>query len=380
MCSMQGRYCYREPYIVFPRTLKSGRKVYYCQFRKEDGTRSAGRSLGTTNRVEAERRARKLWREGFFEEEGRYKSPLFKDFAKGFFDPSSEFVQWKEATGKKLAPSTLSFYRTSLVKRVMPYFGNIRLADITSAKIKSWILKSKEEDAAETTNRAIAVLSLILKAAVEKGHIQSNPASGLGRRKVERKERELLTVEEISAIYHSEWPNESAKRLFLVLAITGLRIGEAVGLLSKNVFPDRLNIENSMHPAFGLGPTKTRERRVVPIPSSLNLLSYCGSKWAFQKEQEEKPVSASIIYNRLMRICTSLGIDTKKRGITVHSLRNFFISYMRSSSYGSAIDLKIKAVVGHTDSSMTDWYTYWKPEAFTEIYELQEELLKKILG
>ena len=157
-----------------------------------------------------------------------------------------------------------------------------------------------------------------------------------------------------------------------------MRIGEVVGLQSFEVGEDRLNVEHSLHPLFGLGSTKTKTSRYVPIPPEMNLKSQCGSRWAFQKPDEERPVRAGYIYNRLMDICKELGINTKARGITVHSLRNMFISYMRGSSFGETIDLKIKAVVGHTDSTQTDWYTYWTPEMFPEIYKVQLKLYKQI--
>ena len=382
MSADDGRFYYREPYTIYPRKLKSGKVVFYYQFRRADGTRSAGRSLGTSSRTEAMRRARKLWRDGFFEREGaaRQDSPLFEDFAKGFFAPESEFMQWKEATGRKPAPSTISSYRHLLEIHILPYFGKMRLSAIKPAQVKEWILKKKGELSSKSSNNAVSVLNIILKSAVEKGHIAKSPAEGLGYRKAERKDRDLLTVDEIAAIYRAEWQSESARRLFLVIAITGMRIGEAVGLLTENVLADRLKIEHSYHPKFGLGPTKTRERRVVPVPPRLNLPAFCGEKWAFQKPGEDAPVSGASVYKRFQKICAALGIDMKQRGITLHSLRNFFISYMRASPKGSEIDLKIKAVVGHTGSTMTDWYTYWKAEDFSEIYALQEDLLLKITG
>jgi len=38
-----------EPYIIFPRELKSGKIVYYYHFRDENGRRSAAKSTGCTN-------------------------------------------------------------------------------------------------------------------------------------------------------------------------------------------------------------------------------------------------------------------------------------------------------------------------------------------
>ena len=364
-----------EPYTIFLRTLPSGKQVYYYQYRDENGRRSAAYSTGTDKLSQAKRICRQLYNDGKFTSGS---GCLFKTFANGFFDDDAPFNQWKVTSDNPLAPSTLLSYRKLLAKQILPYFGNMELKKINTDTVKQWIIWVSGNWSAKTSNNAQSVFNIIMKSAKEKRLIRDIPSANLSFRKIHRKERELLTVSELNMIYHSDWHWEVARRAFLVCAITGMRIGEVVGLQSFEVGEDRLNVEHSLHPLFGLGSTKTKVSRYVPIPPEMNLKAQCGSKWAFQKPDEERPVRAGYIYNRLMDICKELGIDTKARGITVHSLRNMFISYMRGSSFGETIDLKIKAVVGHTDSTQTDWYTYWTPEMFPEIYEIQLKLYKQI--
>lgn len=365
-----------EPYTIFLRTLPSGKQVYYFQFRDENGRRSAAYSTGTDKLSQARRICNKLYNEGKF---SKNSGLLFKSFASGFFDEGSPYRKWKKTSGEDLAPSTLQSYIKLLNNQLLPYFGEVPINKINTDSVKQWIVWMNENWSAKTSNNAQSVLNIILKSAKEKRLIKEVPSADLSFRKVKKKERQLLTVKELSKIYSSGlWKWNCARTAFLVCAITGMRIGEVVGLQSFEVGEDRLNVEHSLHPKFGLGPTKTRVCRYVPIPQCLNLKQSCGSKWAFQKPGSEEPVSAHYIYMHLMSICDSLGIDHKERGITVHSLRNMFISYMRGSSFGETIDLKIKAVVGHADSTQTDWYTYWTPEMFPEIYEVQEKLYKEI--
>ena len=367
-----------EPYTIFLRTLPSGKQVYYYQYRDENGRRSPSYSTGTDKLSQARRFCQKLYNEGKF---NTNSGILFKTFADGFFDEGSPYRKWKKTSGEDLAPSTLSAYVKLLNYQLLPYFGDMQLRKINTDTVKQWIVWVNENWSAKTSNNAQSVLNIIMKSAKEKRLIKEVPSADLSFRKIKKKNRELLTVDEIRQIYqHGEWRHECARRAFLVCSITGMRIGEVVGLQTFEVGDDRLNVEHSLHPHFGLGETKTRVCRFVPIPRILNLKSKCGSKWAFQKEKEEEPISASYIYKRLIAICEGMGIDTKARGITVHSLRNMFISYMRGSTFGENIDLKIKAVVGHADESMTDWYTYWTPEMFPEIYEVQEKLYLQITG
>lgn len=367
-----------EPYIIFPRKLSSGRIVYYYQFRDENGRRSSAHSTGCDKLSQARRLCQKLYNEGKFSEQN---AQSFASFAQGFFDDDSPYRKWKKTSGEDLAPSTLMSYVKLLNNQLLPYFGKMQLKKINTDTVKQWIVWLNENWSAKTSNNAQSVLNIILKSAKEKRLIKEVPSADLSFRKIKKKHRELLTVEELKKIYHSDlWTWESARRAFLACCITGMRIGEITGLLSSNVGVDRLNVEHSLHPHFGLGETKTRVNRFVPVPECVGLKDYCGTKWAFQKPKKEEPVSASFVYKHLMKILESMGIDHKARGITVHSLRNFFISYMRGQTFGESIDKKIKAVVGHADESMTDWYTYWTPEMFPEVYGVQEKLYREITG
>ena len=365
-----------EPYTIFLRTLKSGRKVYYYQFRDENGRRSPAYSCGTDKLSVARRYCQRLYNSGEF---AKFGGISFAKFSEGFFDEGSEFCRWKEINGGELSPTSRRNYVSMLKNQILPYFGEMPIARISTDTMKKWILWMTERWSAKTSNNAQTVLNLILRSAHEKKVIREIPGSSLLLRKVVRKERKLLTAVEISAIYRSElWPRECARRAFLVCAITGMRIGEVVGLQSFEVSEDRLNVEHSFHQKFGLGPTKTRVCRYVPIPKSLRLRESCGSKWAFQNDGGERPVSADYVYKKLIAICDALGIDRKGRGITIHSLRNFFISYLQAANVPES---KIKAVVGHTDNgNMTEHYTYWTPEMFPEIYEVQEKLYREITG
>lgn len=367
---------FTEPYTIFLRTLPSGKSVYYFQYRDENGIRSPAYSTGTNKLSQARRICQKLYNEGKF---NTNSGTLFKSFATGFFDDTSSYRKWKITNNEDLAPSTLDSYKRLLENQLLPYFGEMQIRKISTNTVKEWIIWLNEHWSPKTSNNAQSVFNIIMKSAKEKRLIKEVPSADLSFRKIKKKHRELLTVEELHKIYISNgWHWEVARLAFLVTALTGMRIGEVVGLQSFEVENDRLNVEHTLHPRFGLGPTKTRVCRFVPIPTILNLKSKCGKTWAFQKPTEDAPVLAGYVYKRLMAICKELNIDTKARGITVHSLRNMFISYMRGSTFGETIDLKIKAVVGHADSTQTDWYTYWTPEMFPEIYEVQEKLYKQI--
>lgn len=360
-----------EPYTIFPRTLKSGKTVYYYQFRMENGLRSSAKSTGCTTLASAKKYCNKLYNEGAFKQ---YSSTRFDVFVKDFFSKDSEFYKWKIVNNYKVTDETLLAYNKFLRNQLLPYFNQIQLKDITRSVVKDWIIWASKTWSAKTVNNAQTVLNTILKQAVDKGIIDYNPAQGLSFRKVDKKQRNLLTIPEIKLIYNSDlWIREQDRCAFLLDVITGLRIGELIALQSEDINEGYLNIRHSYSNTFGLGDTKTKKNRYVPIPQGFKFPDKLG--FIFTGDNG-LPTNIRTFHYHLTRIMDSLKIERKKRGLTTHTLRNFYISYLRSENVS---DAKIKAVVGHQDEDMTDWYTYWKPEMFPEVYEAQMKLYKQII-
>ena len=209
--------------------------------------------------------------------------------------------------------------------------------------------------------------------AVDKNIIQFNPANNLSFRVYKKKDRVLLTIEELKLCYSSLlWNDEILKSAFLTACITGMRISEVAALQPSNIHENYIDITHSYNRQFGLGETKTKEKRKVPIPQ--NYLSNVKTQWIFQAKND-KPFNIVRLLDKLHQIWESLGIDYKSRNLTTHTLRNFFISYLQSENVPEA---KIRATVGHKDSSMTGLYTYWEPSMLKEVYDAQLKLYKEI--
>lgn len=359
-----------EPYTIFPRTLKSGRVVYYYQFRTESGFRSGAKSTGCTTLAQAKRFCNKLYNEGKL----IYQKETFRGFSQNFFSKESEWYKWKLVNNADITDETLMAYNKALSNQLMGYFESYRMHDITRSVIKQWIIWASEKWSAKTVNNAQSVLNIILNQAVEKNIIKFNPALGLSFRKTAKKDRILLTLEEIKQIYRSELWSPVLRKAFLLDCITGMRISEIAGLRNEDIGRNYINVRHSYSRTFGLGSTKTKACRYVPIPENLNLKT--DTEWIFQVDNG-KPFNICWMHDKLVAICKKLGIDVKQRGITTHTIRNFFISYLESQNVPEP---KIRAVVGHKDSSMTGLYTYWTPEMFPEVYKVQEKLYAEITG
>lgn len=365
-----------EPYIIFPRTLKSGKTVFYYQYRDSAGRRSGMKSTGCSTSAQAKRFCQKIFNTTGFE---NVNSHNFKMFATNFFSKDNEWYKWKTANGQQVKDVTLLSYEKLLNYQVLPFFAEMKIESITASTVKNWIVWMTDRWSAKTSNNAQSVLNIILKSAYEKRLINYLPTLNLTFRKISKKNRCLLTVNELHDIYNSPlWNTSQQKLAFLIASITGMRIGEIIALQKTDIEENCFNVRHSYSSKFGLGSTKTKINRYVPIPKDLQLNISNNQQWLLQSNvNSDKPITAHSVYMTFRKICESIGINTEERGITIHSLRNFFISYLQ----GENIPLqKIKAVVGHKDVDITDWYTYWKPDMFPEVYKAQQELFSMITG
>lgn len=364
-----------EPYTLFPRTLSSGKTVYYYQFRMENGQRSSAKSTGQTTLAGARRFCNKLYNQGEFR---KTSSTRFSVYADNFFSKNNSWYKWKSVNQSNITDETILAYNKWLRNQVLPYFADYQLSSITRNTIKEWIIWASDKWSPKTVNNGQTVLNIILNSAVDKGIIDFNPANNLGFRKCEKIKRDVWTTSEVKQIYESQWCYDVLKTAFLLGAITGMRISEIAGLKKENIHEDYILVETTYSRKFGLGETtKGKVSRIVPIPQDFPFPNI-ESEWVFPMQTKNyKPFDITRMYEQIIKISESLGIDTKKRKLTTHVLRDFYNTYLESENVS---DAKIKAVIGHKDPSMTGHYTYWKPDMFPEVHIAQDKLFKAIRG
>lgn len=364
-----------EPYTIFPRKLSSGKIVYYYQYRDENGNRSSARSTGCTTLSSAKRICQKLYNSGEFKTSSKIN---FKKYSENLFSTDSRYYKWKVANKEKISLETLLAYNKFLRNQLLPYFADFIITDIKRADVKDWVIWATDKWSPKTVNSAQTVLNLIFKQAIEEEIIKTNPCYNLSFRTIPKKQRELLTIEEVRDLYNKgNWWYEN-KLLFLLDIITGMRISEVVALRSENVYENYIDVRHSYSRQFGLGETKTKENRFVPIPVVLakTLLSFDGYIFVNHEGRNKgSPLNINSFYENLLENYTLCGIDYKKRCLTVHTNRDFYNTYLLSENVPEA---KVRAVIGHKDSSMTNLYTYWKPDMFSEVYTAQEKLYRYI--
>jgi integrase len=120
---------------------------------------------------------------------------------------------------------------------LLPFLGYTDIRNITRAQLKRFIYEKLNADLSRNTVKAtLAPLSEMFNHAIEDGHLERNPCFRILR--TTRKEKgeqqrkvDFLTREELSSLLDMCREHVSAWYPFvLLLARTGLRIGEAVAL------------------------------------------------------------------------------------------------------------------------------------------------------
>jgi site-specific recombinase XerD len=225
----------------------------------------------------------------------------------------------------------------------------------------------------------------MLKVAVERKIIASNPAEGVMKLKNDRKHIEIITVEEMGKLFPPDWKriwgdNEIAYLANKLAALTGMRVGEVLGLRGEYVYDDHIYV-CGQHGEYGYGPTKTKETRNIPLAGEMvaelrRLITLNGSGYVFSRNGGAKPVTGHHLYDKFHLALTRIGIapaEISRRGLSFHSWRHFLNTELQVMNIPL---VKVQSVTGHKSDRMSEWYSHFDAKEFTEVAEAQKALMQ----
>ena len=151
--------------------------------------------------------------------------------------------RWLDLIAAIVKPRTLEGYRQLLRLHLIPQFGSTKVRLLHKGQIKVALAMKLNSGLAQNSVRLIlAVLRALLNAAVDDGIILANPAEKLGRSlrlianaKAHQEEIKAMTREQVSEFLRAARTTTDAyvrrySVLFLLLARTGMRLGEALAV------------------------------------------------------------------------------------------------------------------------------------------------------
>ncbi|HEV2032644.1 MAG TPA: site-specific integrase [Candidatus Dormibacteraeota bacterium] len=176
-----------------------------------------------------------------------------------------------EAARLKVRPKTFMSYSLN-VRRLDPLIGRIRLAQLTPQTIQgAYARLSAQGLAPRSVRQAHVVLHSALRQAVRWGMVGRNAAAGAIVPRPEPSEMATLTSEQLHRLFEST-KGQALHAVWVLLATTGLREGEALGLRWSDVDMDKptLVVRRALqrHGSAGLvmvDPKTARSRRTIHL-------------------------------------------------------------------------------------------------------------------
>lgn len=194
-----------------------------------------------------------------------YSTLSVQDFVNQFFVPLAFPV---------LKPSTRKRYRSTLDLHLLPAFGHRRVCDVGIVDVQRFILQKFDNGLGwETCNHLRNLLSKIFANAQEWGHFAGeNPALAveLPEKHPAREKRVLMPegVARLLAILR-----EPVRTMVLIGVLTGLRVGEILGLRWQDVDLDRaeLRVTQAVYRGYVGSPKTKGSKRTLPLPEAATL-------------------------------------------------------------------------------------------------------------
>lgn len=347
---------YRQPYTLF----KRGKYWYYRTY-GPDGLRTTAKTTGCTSKTQA-----KEYCNGLYLQNSLWITDIkFYNYAVHFFDDDSPYVKDRI---KPLTENTLKSYRTKMEQAILPFFQNAKLSDINYTRLKQfrmYLLEEKKYKPSVVVG-TMSVLKHIFDSAFRDRIIAVNPFDYLESFSAPQSERDAFTLEEVIYIYQNI--SEEFKNTVLLMALTGLRISEAVGVLTNEIIKSHKGFEyiklEKQYNLKKIKPVKMDSRRSIPIiPEIKDLMGF-------------EPMRLSAFYREFNAIKVNCK-NYEERELCFHSLRHFFITNAKAEG---CADIKVEYLAGHKLQGQRKVYTNFKAEDVVEILSWQSMTIKKIRG
>jgi integrase len=304
-----------------------------------------------------------------------HDTPTFAQWVDKYLDPESGII-----TG--IQPATRANYRQIADNSLNPRLGEIPIDAIQKTDIGKWVAWQEQQPSRRDTDKLIAaktmrnyhaLLSNILKAAVEHGLRSDNPARGVRVTEGVSREGVFLTPAEFAAIHH-EIP-DYYKPLVTFLVATQARWSEATAVTWADVHdetvPPTIRINKAWKknpdgpPVVGVTKSKRGRRTVSVWPELVALLGERGrpGELVFKGVMSGNQIWYGPFNSRIWRPAVERAAIEKRPNI--HDLRHTGASWLIADGVPLPF---IQARLGHESITVTvNTYGHLLPDAHTSM-------------
>ena len=266
------------------------------------------------------------WAEQFSVQQANNIDMTFKAFWEMYRDDMSQ----------RLRENTIRTKDYIMELKVLPYFGNKKMTEITPADIRRWQNSLLKESYSQTYLKTINnQLNAIFNYAVKYYNLPKNPcaiAGSIGKDRAD--EMQFWTQEEFEDFLEFVKDKPISYYAFKTLFWTGLRIGELLALTVNDFDPERktITVNKSYQRIKGRDvitePKTAKGNRVVTLPDFLveDLMAYTGMLYGRTGKDRMFPVTKSYLEHEMIRGCELSGV----KKIRLHDLRHSHASLLIS--------------------------------------------------
>jgi site-specific recombinase XerD len=253
--------------------------------------------------------------------------------------------------------TTMLGYKTNLEKHLYPEFGHKMMNEISTSNIQSFLNRLSEEGKSKSTvHKNMILLHQIFTSALEDDVVSKNPMDSerLSNPSDKEEKRDALESTQIKCILNDldRLQDPQERMLLALLVLTGMRRGEALGLMWEDIgFGEKL-IQVSRAVTFqhnkgviGLTKSEAGIRSIPLLPQLEEILSPMRSTGLIIHKDGD-PITEQTFRRMWERIKKKVNLF----GATPHILRHSFATILSNAG----IDVKtIQTIVGHADISTT---------------------------
>ena len=337
---------------------KTGKWLIQYRYTDWQGKRRKSTKRGFATKREAEE-----WLRNFLITQKADFDMKFEDFWKMYYADMET----------RLREHTMRTKKYIVELKILPYFGNKRVNDITAADIRQWQNELIKMGYSPTYLKTINnQLSAIFNYAIRYYDLKSNPcakAGSMGKSKAE--EMDFWTGEEFRKFIDSVMNKRLSYMAFMTLYWTGMRLGELLALNPKDVDLEKRTISiTKSYQRLGkkdvITPPKTpKSKRVITIPEFLaaDIKDYMDSLYDLQENDRLFPITKYYLEHEMQRGIKESGV----KRIRVHDLRHSHASMLIELGFSP---LEIANRLGHEKVETTlNTYAHLYPNKQTKLAE-----------
>jgi integrase len=203
--------------------------------------------------------------------------------------------------------------RCRVIDRVVAHFGYRTVQSITKQDIQRYIVKVSQESGVETLRQHLGMFKGIMEYADE----DWNMPTRLRKPKAPRPKQEFYTFEEVRKLLNHS--SGQTKVLIMLLAETGLRLGEALALMPEDIKDGVLSVTKNVYEGVLQDTPKTDSSiRKIHISKTLeNALRPLKKKGFLFQSPTGRAAWPQQLTGELRTVCKNAGVEYK----AFHSFR-----------------------------------------------------------